>query len=237
MPTFNADCNRCGAQKATFEVYWLNAIAKDLRGVTTFDLSGSCRSCGRSNTMSVRHGSYAAIHNTHDLRSIMNSVANLNDILILNAFLNVSDLYVPDVPDFVEGDLRQIYKEGRLSLVVGNYNAAASMFRLCVDLLTRPLLPDTGDAAKPQPSGKERKDVAPRLRWLLSNRILDQGLADLADCIREDGNDASHHGDVRTREEAEDVADFCRILLERLVTEPKRMEVARERREERRDRR
>ena len=108
------------------------------------------------------------------------------------------------------------------------------MFRLCVDLATRPLLPDPKDAgATLQPNSKTRRDLGLRLRWLFDNGLLPTGLSQLAKCIREDANDGAHVGSL-TKADAEDLLDFTIALLERLFTEPKRLELAEARRMARR---
>jgi hypothetical protein len=58
-------------------------------------------------------------------------------------------------------------------------------------------------------------------------------LRELASCVREDGNDGAHAGTL-SKEDAEDLLDFTCALLERLITEPKRLELAEARRNERR---
>jgi hypothetical protein len=75
--------------------------------------------------------------------------------------------------------------------------------------------------------------LAPRLAWLLDNGILPQELRVLSTCIREDGNDAAHDGTLK-KADAEDLMDFTVALFERVYTEPERLRLANERREERR---
>jgi hypothetical protein len=58
-------------------------------------------------------------------------------------------------------------------------------------------------------------------------------LRELAKCIREDANDGAHVGNL-SKEDAEDLLDFTTTLLERLFTEPRRLELANERRQQRR---
>ena len=108
------------------------------------------------------------------------------------------------------------------------------MFRLCVDIVTRPLLPDKADASVTQPNEQTRRDLGLRLHWMFDNKVLDPSLRDLAKCIREDANDGAHVGNL-SKEDAEDLLDFTTMLLERLVTEPKRLEQAEARRRERRN--
>jgi hypothetical protein len=68
---------------------------------------------------------------------------------------------------------------------------------------------------------------------LFENRLLPSDLRELAHCIKEEGNDGAHAGTL-TKEDAEDLLDFTVALLERLVTEPKKLKLAEERRQDRR---
>jgi hypothetical protein len=71
------------------------------------------------------------------------------------------------------------------------------------------------------------------LAWLFDNGLLPAALRELARCVREDGNDGAHAGTL-SKADAEDLLDFTRAILERLITEQKRLEIAEARREERR---
>jgi hypothetical protein len=70
-------------------------------------------------------------------------------------------------------------------------------------------------------------------KWLFENNRLPSTLRELAKCIREDGNDGAHTGPL-IKIDAEDLSDFTTSLLERLFTEPKRLELAENRRAMRR---
>ncbi|WP_448665131.1 DUF4145 domain-containing protein [Sphingomonas sp. CJ20] len=115
---------------------------------------------------------------------------------------------------------------------MGAYNAAAAMFRLALDLATKSLLPDTPSAAG-GPNNAERKRLYDRLEYLFSASLIAPELRDLADCVREDGNDGAHDGTLN-KEDAEDLIDFTEQLLERVYTEPARLRLAKARREGRR---
>jgi Domain of unknown function (DUF4145) len=106
------------------------------------------------------------------------------------------------------------------------------MCRLCVDLATRPLLPAPEDSTL-QPNSKTRRDLGLRLAWLFHNGLLPTSLQELAKCIREDANDGAHVGNL-IKADAEDLLDFTTTLLERIYTEPKRLELAESRRMARR---
>jgi len=70
------------------------------------------------------------------------------------------------------------------------------------------------------------------MEWLLDNKILPEALRELAECVKDDGNDGAHEG-ILDKETAEDLDDFVYILLERLYTEPQRLVDAKERRKQR----
>ncbi|ATE67123.1 DUF4145 domain-containing protein [Rhizorhabdus dicambivorans] len=106
------------------------------------------------------------------------------------------------------------------------------MFRLCVDLATKGFLPEREEDIAAPPNRNEREKLAFRLQWLFRHHLIPADLEELAACIREDGNDGAHEGNL-TQAEAEDLLDFTIVLLERIYTEPGRVAAARQRRLER----
>ncbi len=158
---------------------------------------------------------------------------SLNDFFKADRYVSLRDNNPRKPPEFLDDDLSNAFKEGAACFSIACYNAAATMFRLCVDLVTRPLLPDKADTNVAQPNEKTRRDLGLRLHWMFDNKVLDPSLRELAKCIREDANDGAHAGNL-SEEDAEDLLDFTTMLLERLVTEPKRLEQAEARRKERR---
>ncbi len=104
------------------------------------------------------------------------------------------------------------------------------MFRLCVDLATRAMLPKENTDGL---NAKVRRDLGLRLPWLFAHGLLPETLKDLSFCIKEDGNDGAHAGTL-IQPDAEDLMDFTTALLERMYTEPERLRLAQERRDSRR---
>src|SRR5665647_3368566 len=105
------------------------------------------------------------------------------------------------------------------------------MFRKVVDVVSKAKLP--ADDGANGPSKQARRVLKARLDWLLANGLLPAGIAELADCIREDGNDAVHEHPIG-KDEAGDLADFTVQLLEGVYTQPGRLKAASERRAQRR---
>ncbi len=104
------------------------------------------------------------------------------------------------------------------------------MFRKCLDLATRPLLPEGEITGL---NSRVRRDLGLRLPWLFENGKLPPDLKTLAECIREDGNDAAHSGAL-TKDDALDLMEFAEAVLERLFTEPEKLRQAEIRRVARR---
>ncbi len=114
------------------------------------------------------------------------------------------------------------FREGAEAVIGGCPNATPAMFRLCIDLTTKGLLPknDIDGINK-----KVRNTLWERLCWLFKTKRLPEGLKGLADCIRNDGNDGS-----LGMEDAEDLLEFTSLLLERVFTEPAKLKEAEQRR-------
>jgi hypothetical protein len=106
------------------------------------------------------------------------------------------------------------------------------MFRLCIDLATRRLLPGEDEGAAGL-NAKTRRDLGLRLPWLFDSGRLPDALRDLSLCVKEDGNDGAHQGTLTTQD-ATDLLDFTVVLLERMFTEPEKLRLAKERRDARR---
>jgi hypothetical protein len=158
----------------------------------------------------------------------------LNQYFKIESFVSLRDNTAQKPPEHLPEGINNAFNEGAACLTIGCNNAAATMFRLCVDLETRPLLPNPADATKAQPpNNRIRRDLGLRLGWMFDNNILPSALRELAKCIREDANDGAHVGNL-TKEDTEDLLDFATALLERLITEPKRLELAEARRAARR---
>lgn len=149
-------------------------------------------------------------------------------------FLAVSDLEgVADPPEHLPPDIHAAFLEGARCKAIGCYNAGASMFRLCLDLTTKPLLPDPAEQGTVQPTKEQRHKLGKRISWLIDQKIIPPALSTLTHAVREDANDGVHDGTLGEND-AEDLLDFTIALLERQFTEPERLRLAELRRIKRR---
>jgi len=225
------DCPRCGTSEITFDVGGQKFIGQDFGWADIYEIFCICRRCQRSTIFIVRLDDHHRA--PHRLNGLISSDGTLNNLFSVLSYVSVKDNLAARPPEHIPTDIEAAFKEGATCLSVKCHNAAAAMFRLCIDLATKPLLPDRTAEGTNQPNEKQRRDLGLRLQWLFAHQLLPPTLEELASCIREDGNDGAHAGTI-TEAEAGDLLDFTTTLLERLFTEPKKLELAQERRAARR---
>ncbi|HEY8577255.1 MAG TPA: DUF4145 domain-containing protein [Devosia sp.] len=157
--------------------------------------------------------------------------ASLNNFFEVERFLSLRDKKSVSPPEHVPSEIAAVFREGATCMQVECWNAAGVMFRMCLDLATRAMLPRAGEEGGP--NHRQRRDLGQRLPWLFDNGYLPEALRELSTSVQQDGNDGAHQGTL-TKADSEDLLDFTVALLERLYTEPERLRLAAERRAERR---
>ena len=169
---------------------------------------------------------YKYVHKT----GLLKVEGALNNFVDIEGHISLKDNASVAPPEFLPKEIDAVFREGATCLAVGCYNAAGTMFRLCVDLATRSMLPLEETSGL---NAKTRRDLGLRLPWLFETGRLPDSLKDLSSCIKEDGNDGAHAGNLN-QTDADDLLDFTSVLLERIYTEPERLRLAKERRDARR---
>lgn len=223
------DCPRCGATHVTFDV-----AAQNSRGIVRygwseqFEVFAVCRHCHKSTVFLVANKNYDS-RGLWPTSGVVSYNGYLNDHFEVTGYINIKDQDAESPPEHVPDDIAAVFSEGSTCVAVECWNAAGAMFRLAVDMTTKSLLPPDGEP----PLAKIRRSLGFRLEWLFQNGKLPTDLQELAECIKEDGNDGAHDGTL-TKNEALDLQEFTFNLLERLYTAPKKLELAAARRRERR---
>ncbi len=233
MSTIVLDFPRCQSKKMTFDVLNHNRPSND-KNVPFYhneiELFVVCRSCHKASIAQVRQRNEdpnGVNGNTSNFASIPTS---LDDRVLKQGFVTIKDATALPPPDHLPTDLGRVFGEGSLCAAVNCNNAAVAMYRLCLDLATKPLLPPESES---KPDSYTRRNLKPRLKWLFDAGKLPPEIEPFSDCIREDGNDGAHDGSIGPAD-AEDVNVFTRLVLERLYTFPKKLELAQTRRTTRR---
>jgi hypothetical protein len=229
MAELVANCPRCTAASITFDVSGSVFVLKQHGWQHWFEVFSVCRNCRRP-TIFVISQKEPAWTERDDWAQPEKFKGSLSRHFDANRFISLVDKARIDPPEHTPKNIAAVFSEGSSSVAVNNWNAAGAMFRLAINLATQPLLP-----SEPTPglTRRKRRDLGPRVDWLMKNGRISQDLYDLSECIREDGNDGAHDGTL-TKEDAADLLDFTVALFERMFTEPERLRLAKERRDKRR---
>jgi Domain of unknown function (DUF4145) len=230
MPELVADCPRCGSREMTFDVGEANWVSTEYGWKRKYETFCVCRRC-KCATIFVLSNQTESDYTGVNKIGILNIKGALNRYFDNHGYISLKDKSTIAPPEHIPPKIEAVFKEGATCLAVACYNAAGTMFRLCVDLATRSMLPKEDTEGL---NAKTRWNLGHRLPWLFKTGKLPMVLQGLSSCIKEDGNDAAHAGTL-TRPEAEDLLDFTTALLERIYTEPERLRLAEVRRVERRE--
>lgn len=224
------DCPRCGSSRVTFDVRNLNKTDVVTYGWQHhYEGFGVCRNCRRATVLCLAETSATGMQNRPPDK-LAAATGSLAPFVRVEGYVSLKDIASVEPPEFLPSNIQAVFQEGARCLTVSAPNAAAAMFRLCLDLATKDLLPDDDVEGL---SDKVRHKLGWRLPWLFRTGRLPRELEDLSHCIREDGNDGAHDGTL-TLNDAQDLCDFAKMLLERQYTEPERLRQAKQRRDERR---
>ncbi len=231
MAVLVSDCPRCGSRKIQFIV--IGAFKSEerdngYRGISNgiyYDVQCACGECKKSTLFKARQPLNEGMLDNVDWR---NAQFSLKDIAEILGPITPADIEVESPPEFLPAHIEQAYNEGSKCLSIGCFNASATMYRLCLDFATKDMLPPEGE----EPNNRIRRSLGFRIEWLLDNGRLPEALRDLAECVKDDGNDGAHEG-ILDEKSALDLRDFSFILLERIYTEVERIAEAKRRREQR----
>jgi hypothetical protein len=231
MPDLVTDCPRCGTRHITFDLLGVVPITVDYGWLVTFEGFSRCRKCHRTTVFLLRQREIVskAASGQLAIKALMDYPGAANDLVDARSYVSQKDAVGVEPPEYLPSPIKAAFEEGAKCLAVGCPNAAATMFRLCIDLGTRGLLPPAGEP----PNTQVRRSLGLRLQWLFDNGKLPEALRDLSAAVKDDGNDGAHEGTLEAAD-AEDLLDFSFRLLERMFTEPKKLELAAARRTERR---
>ena len=230
MSQLIADCPRCNATKTAFDLQSHTLVDIQYDWQHWHEAFCVCRHCHKSTVFVVSEKGIDE-HKAVAKLGLASVPGSANDFVRVERYISARDRPATRAPDFLPIAIKAAFDEGATCLSVNCFNAAGTMFRLSVDHATAEILPEVDADGL---NFKIRRSLGLRLAWLFDHGRLPEAMRDLSHCIKEDGNDGAHAGTLG-RPDAEDLLDFTVALLERLYTEPKRIQEAKERREARRN--
>src|SRR5208282_4515481 len=142
MSTLVADCPRCGAVNMTFDLDGELIVGERYQWQRIYELSCICRHC---HYFTIFHAEQSYIQTDKALRDLSfhkKYSGSANDFIRVKGYVSLKDESSEGPPEFLPEPVERAFIEGAKCLAIKCYNAAAAMFRMCVDIATRDLLPD-----------------------------------------------------------------------------------------------
>ena len=229
MSELVVNCPRCRANRMTFDLVSEHFISMLYGWQRRYEAFCICRECSRP-TIFLLHQKEARAEDILRKTGLSELPMSVNRVMDVISYVSLKDMASAAPPKHLPDELDAAFREAATCVAVQCPNAAGTMFRLCIDLATRSLLPKE---QAPGLNARVRRDLGLRLPWLFDNGRLSEDLRDLSTSIQQDGNDGAHAGTLKM-EDAEDLRDFAIALLERMYTEPEKLRLAMERRARRR---
>ncbi|HEJ7103059.1 DUF4145 domain-containing protein [Serratia ureilytica] len=222
------DCPRCGVKRVTFAVRGIILDRSTENDYDSYDYFCECGVCYSAVVLNV-HRNLDMLSQRMSKDEILKEKGMVDHFVTVKGYSTFIDYTYKRPPEFLPQEINDAFIEGAKCMSIGCYNAAATMFRLCLDFATKELLPKNDDDGLNQ---KIRRSLGFRMEWLFKRNILPESLKELAECVKDDGNDGAHQG-ILDQTAALDLQDFAETLLERLYTEKERLRLAKARRAER----
>lgn len=232
-----SNCHYCGTKKIRFDNKGFNKVSS-----YRWDIFAVCSQCHNPTVFHVQTktgidtATYMFLSNAKDLADL--KTMNLSLGFEIVKIKSPPNSEIVPCPEYVPDKLKAVFDEAAICLSMNCHTASAAMFRLCLDLTTKELLQEWTEANKDlpnQPNSAQRGNLANRIDFLINSGAISMDLKDYAHHIRLDGNEAAHEGSTE-KQDAEDLLDFTELLLKRIYTTRKQLELAQERRLARRSR-
>jgi hypothetical protein len=220
-----ANCPRCDAKKTTFDVLTVTFV-RNMGGypeVSYLEAPIKCRNCKRVSILGCSTDNNRLAQN---IEKAFNDHSLLSDCVRTNNFVSLADVEATPPPQHLPDKIYNAFVEGSKCYAAGCYNGAGAMFRLSLDLASKSLLPQDDVRI----NHRQKNYLADRLEWLFDNNHWPSSLKEMVTCIRQDGNDGAHDGELGEME-AFDIMDFTSMVLEKIYTEPERIRISKERRQ------
>lgn len=208
----------------TFDVISDVFLGKNYDWQSHFEICSICRRCHRHAVSVLKLTEISGQDSFKKNGDVVKRDDDISKWLAFERTITVVDNETRAKPDSLPDEISQPFIEGTRCLSVNCPNAASAMFRLCLDIATRTLLPADQEINK-----DVRRNLPPRLRWLFDEGLLGADLKDLSQAVKEHGDEGVHEG-ILGNEEAENIYDFAFELLSRMYTMPARLKDAAEKR-------
>jgi hypothetical protein len=165
MAELVANCPRCAATSITFDVFASVFVLKQHGWLHWFEVFSVCRNCKRPTIFLISQNE-SEWNDRADFGSPHKFNGSLSRFFTADRFISLVDKARTEPPEHTPPNIAAVFNEASSSVAVSNWNAAGAMFRLAINLATQPLLP-----LEPTPglTRRKRRDLGPRVEWLMEN--------------------------------------------------------------------
>lgn len=141
MSELVCNCPRCGTAKITFDLRASIKVGYRYNWQNQYEAFCVCRNCHKATifVLTDRGINERDIANAQGgLSSVKSAVNNFADV---SGFINTKDRSSRTPPDYLTPGVLSVFQEAATCLSVQCFNACGTMCRLCIDLVTKGLLP------------------------------------------------------------------------------------------------
>ena len=140
MSELVANCPRCNAKEITFDLISQIPTVVYYDWQQWFETFCICRACNRSTVFIL---SQKKINERDTIRSgLANIDFAVNQLMNVEGYVSLKDMASKQPPEHLPENIAAAFREGAACMAIGCVNAAGTMFRLCIDLATKSMLPD-----------------------------------------------------------------------------------------------
>ena len=207
MPSFPHDCPHCGTKQASFQIRSEFHSPVSIGKIYVFVVC-EINTCQKAATAVFRvdKTTHTYLGSLDELRTEFSK--HPSKFFLVDFYPKPQ---TPEIPEHLPENVHTYYLEA-VNSVKSSPNAAGAMFRKTLD---------TG-LKKIDPGAKGR--LIDRIKSATKTGKITQDMADWADRIRLDGNDAAHEEDSFTPQQAEELHLFTRLVMMYLFSLPGMLE-------------
>lgn len=238
-------CPYCKTKKIPFDVkgsHLQTEVEDNDKYILLFSVFSICRECKAPTLFSIYRDitndvtSYScegdAYIDTNEVtqtqRTLLLLINDNQDRNLLNDFQIKEIIRPPEnisyqCPEHVPEDIKVKFDEAAQCHANDCIVASSMMLRLCLETIIKDLL---------KTNQEPEKKLSDGIKILSEKNLISKRIQDFANEIRFDGNYAAHEGKM-DQENLQDLFDFTIALLEDVYTQPKKLELSRERRAQR----
>ena len=136
MAEIVANCPRCHAQKITFDITQAHITGVEYGWQQWYEAFCICRHCRRATIFVLSEsvdGNYKLVHE----KGLLSFAGAVNRYVDIERFISLKDTAATEPPEHLPENVERIFREGATCLAVNCNNAAGTMFRLCIDILSQ----------------------------------------------------------------------------------------------------